>query len=49
LIYQHATSERARGIADRMSALVEVSKPAKPETDRGDDDDGAAGVLAPVG
>jgi hypothetical protein len=49
LIYQHARSERDRGIDDRMSALVEASKPAEPKTDRGDDDDGAAGVLAPVG
>jgi hypothetical protein len=52
LIYQHATSDRDRNIADRMSALLEVGKDAtKDATSSSDDedDDGAAGALAPVG
>jgi integrase len=43
LIYQHATSDRDRGTADRMSALVEAGKPqpAEPVTNRDNDvDDG---------
>jgi integrase len=40
LIYQHATDERAREIAARLSALVE--REAKT-----DDEDGASGTLVP--
>lgn len=52
LIYQHATSDRDRNIAERMSALVEAGKEAtKDATSSSDDkgDDGAAGALVPVG
>jgi integrase len=48
LIYQHATDERAREIADRLNEVVERETKAR---DRGtpDDEDGAAGVLVPAG
>jgi integrase len=39
LIYQHATDERARQIADRLSEVVEREKP------RDDDSDGEAGAV----
>jgi integrase len=47
LIYQHATDERAREIADRLNDVVE--RQAK-SGDKGtpDDEDGAAGVLVSV-
>ncbi|MHA6797141.1 hypothetical protein ACVGVM_27050 [Pseudonocardia bannensis] len=46
LIYQRATSEADRRIADRLSALVE----GREVTDGQDDDeDGALGALVPVG
>jgi len=42
LLYQRATSEADRRIADRLSELVDGLRP-------GDDDpDGTAGVLVPV-
>lgn len=47
LIYQHATDERAREIADRLNAVVE--RETKVGDEGGPDDpDGAAGVLVPV-
>jgi integrase len=46
LIYQHATSERDREIADRLSALIEGHQ-HQASTD--EDDDGTAGVLVPAG
>ncbi|MGH3884513.1 MAG: hypothetical protein ACRDRC_14095, partial [Pseudonocardiaceae bacterium] len=39
LIYQHATDERARQIADRLSEVVEREKP------RNDDSEGEAGAV----
>ena len=39
LIYQHATDERARQIADRLSEVVEREKP------RADDSAGGAGAV----
>jgi integrase len=44
LIYQRATSEADRLIADRLSELVEGR-----EENEDDDEDGAAGALVPVG
>jgi integrase len=52
LIYQHATGDRAREIADRLNEVVErETKPRGPGTAGGtpDDEDGAAGVLVPTG
>jgi hypothetical protein len=43
LIHQHATSDRDRGIADRMSALVVASKPQPATTDANRDNDVAEG------
>jgi len=40
LIYQHATNERDRQIAERLNQLVREQ--------RGEDDEGTAGVLVPV-
>jgi hypothetical protein len=48
LIYQHATDERAREIADRLNELVERQIKAMTEGTP-DDDDGAAGLLVPTG
>jgi integrase len=44
LIYQHATAEADREIADRLSDLVEGHTGSRP-----DDDGGPAGALVPVG
>jgi integrase len=44
LIYQHATGEADRQIAERLSGLVDEHNGGRP-----DDDDGAAGALVPVG
>jgi hypothetical protein len=46
LIYQRATSEADRRIADRLSALVDGQESAGNGQD--DDEDGAAGVLLPA-
>ncbi|MBN9109610.1 MAG: tyrosine-type recombinase/integrase family protein [Pseudonocardia sp.] len=46
LIYQRATSEADRRIADRLSALVEGREVTD---DQDDDEDGASGALVPVG
>jgi integrase len=52
LIYQHATVERDRSIADQLSALVEAGREGsagtEPQADD-DEDDGAAGALVPIG
>jgi integrase len=48
LIYQRATSEADRLIADRLSALVEGSQ-TDDEDLEDDDEDGPAGALVPVG
>jgi hypothetical protein len=42
LIYQHATDERAREIANRLNEVVARESES-------DDEDGAAGVLVPTG
>ncbi|WP_202866171.1 hypothetical protein [Kribbella turkmenica] len=47
LIYQHATDERAREIADRLDELVERQIEGLTEGTP-DDDEGAAGVLGPT-
>jgi hypothetical protein len=41
LIYQHATDERAREIANRLNEVVARESES-------DDDDGAAGALVPT-
>jgi hypothetical protein len=41
LIYQHATRDADRKIADALDARVEADRPDE-------DEDGAAGALAPV-
>jgi integrase len=46
LIYQRATSEAGRRIADRMSALVDGGDPD--DDDPGGDEDGGAGALVPA-
>ena len=46
LIYQRATSEADRRIADRMSALVNGGDPD--DDDPGGDEDGGAGGLVPA-
>ncbi|MGI8815062.1 MAG: tyrosine-type recombinase/integrase [Pseudonocardia sp.] len=50
LIYQHATTERDRQIADAMGAQVDGRTNDSEDDDQADDDDedGAAGVLVPV-
>jgi integrase len=54
LIYQHATTERDRRIAEALGALVDESRAgARPEgqdddDDEDEDDGGAAGALVPV-
>jgi integrase len=47
LIYQHATNQRVREIADRLNAVVERETKAG-DGGTPDDEDGAAGVLVPV-
>jgi hypothetical protein len=47
LIYQRATSEADRAIADRLSALVDEHRGQRPNVEE-DDDDGQAGSLVPV-
>ncbi|TCN28556.1 site-specific recombinase XerD [Kribbella orskensis] len=47
LIYQHATDERAREIADRLNEVVERETKAR-DGGTPDDDDGTAGVLVPA-
>ncbi|MEV0284503.1 MULTISPECIES: hypothetical protein [unclassified Kribbella] len=47
LIYQHATDERAREIADRLNELVERQLKAATEGTP-DDDEGTAGALVPT-
>ena len=52
LIYQRATREADRRIADRISDLVGEQRGPDAETDDDDDeddDDGAAGALTPTG
>ena len=53
LIYQRATREADRRIADRISDLVGEQRGPVAETDGDDDDedgdDGAAGALVPAG
>lgn len=46
LIYQRATSEADRRIADRMSAIMDRHRP--PDDDAEDDDDGPPGATFPV-
>jgi hypothetical protein len=45
LIYQHATDEADRQIAERLSNLVDAHR----RHTQPDDDDGAAGASVPVG
>ena len=47
LIYQRATSDADRLIADRLSSLIDQHRGQRP-TDDDEDDDGAAGPLVPV-
>jgi integrase len=46
LIYQRATSEADRRIADRMSALVDGVEPIEEDPD--EDDEGMTGALVPA-
>lgn len=50
LIYQHATTDRDRSIAEALSELVDLSRTdGKVTEDEGEDgDDGSAGTLVPV-
>jgi hypothetical protein len=50
LIYQHATTERDRHIADVMEALVEGTQAGPKASGQADDedDDGPAHALVPV-
>jgi integrase len=50
LIYQHATTDRDRSIADALSELVDLGRTddSAAEDKEEDGDDGAAGVLVPV-
>ncbi len=47
LIYQRATSEADRRIADRISDLVDEQRGARDRSE--DDDDGVAGAFVPTG
>lgn len=52
LIYQHATDERDREIADKLAGLVDQYRSGEetdPDDDEPDDDEGAAGALTPTG
>ena len=50
LIYQHASNEADQAIADRLSAQIDQHRgPAGAQKPTSDDDDGAAGVIAPTG
>ena len=49
LIYQRATSEADRLIADRLGSLVDEHRSGQPGQPDEDDDDGASGALVPVG
>ncbi|HZD13990.1 MAG TPA: integrase [Pseudonocardiaceae bacterium] len=50
LIYQHATTDRDRSIADAFSELVDLGRTddSAVESKEEDGDDGAAGALVPV-
>lgn len=50
LIYQHATTDRDRSIADALSELIDLGRTddSAAEDKEEDGDDGAAGVLVPV-
>jgi integrase len=49
LIYQHATTERDRSIADALSTLVDVGRnDSTKNEDQSDEDDGATGAPVPV-
>jgi len=48
LIYQRATSDADQRIADKLSELVAEHEGTK-KINKGDDDDGAAGVPVPAG
>jgi integrase len=47
IIYQHASSEADEAIASRLSARIDQHRGGRQSTSDGDDD-GAAGVLAPI-
>jgi hypothetical protein len=50
LIYQHATTDRDRSIADALSELVDLGRTddSATESKKEDGDDGAAGALVSV-
>jgi integrase len=50
LIYQHATTDRDRSIADALSELVDLGRTddSATESKKEDGDHGAAGALVPV-
>lgn len=48
LIYQRATTDADRLIADRLSALIDEHRGTSANSAKEDDDDGAAGSLVPV-
>jgi len=50
LVYQHATTDRDRNIADALSELVDLGRTngKATEDEEEDDDDGSAGALVPV-
>ncbi len=52
LIYQHASSDADRSIADAVNQLLvtrDADQSGKEKQEHGEDDDGAAGVLAIAG
>ncbi len=48
LIYQHATTDRDRSVADALSELVDLGRTEDSAADNEDRDDEAAGPLIPV-
>jgi hypothetical protein len=47
LIYQHATTDRDRSIADALSELVDLGR-ADGKVAEDEEEDGSAGTLVPV-
>jgi hypothetical protein len=48
LIYQHATTDRDRAVADALNTLVKANCAAEETAEADGDDDGASGALVPV-
>lgn len=48
MIYQHASNERDRAIADRLGAHIEGHRPAEDDGQEGDEDEGGDGDAVPA-